>query len=55
LFTPGASGAISPLGGGGVNVNITLPGVTDTESFRNSETQIAAALARAVGRGQRNL
>jgi len=55
LFTPGASGAVSPLGGGGVNVNITLPGVQDTESFRNSETQIAAALARAVGRGQRNL
>ncbi len=55
LFTPGASGAISPMGAAPVTVNITLPGVTDTESFRRSETQIAAALARAVGRGRRNL
>lgn len=55
LFTPGASGSISGFGGQGVNVNITLPGVSDAESFRRSETQVAAALARAVGRGQRNL
>lgn len=56
LFTPGASGSITPpRGGAGVNVNITLPGVTDAQSFRRSETQLAAALARAVGRGQRNL
>jgi len=38
-----------------MTVNITLPGVTDAQSFRQSETQIAAALARAVGRGRRNL
>jgi len=58
LFTPGTSGTISPLSGGagaGMIVNITLPGVTDVESFRRSETQLSAALARAVGRGQRNL
>ncbi|MBL4618952.1 MAG: hypothetical protein JKX88_02490 [Marinicaulis sp.] len=58
LFTPGMSGTISPLSGGagaGMIVNITLPGVTDVESFRRSETQLSAALARAVGRGQRNL
>ncbi len=56
LFTPGAAGAISPLSaGGGMTVNISLPGVTDAQSFRRSETQLAAALARAVGRGQRNL
>ena len=57
LFTPGAAGSISPLGGGasGMVVNITLPGVTDAQSFRRSETQLAAALARAVGRGRRNL
>lgn len=58
LFTPAASGMVSPLnraGARGVTVNITLPGVTDAESFRRSETQIAAALARAVGRGRRNL
>ncbi len=57
LFTPGASGTISPLSGGAGNmiVNITLPSVSDVESFRRSETQLSAALARAVGRGQRNL
>ena len=55
LFTPSTGGAISPLSGAPVMVNIHLPGVQDTESFRRSETQIAAALARAVGRGQRNL
>lgn len=56
IFTPGASGRINPLrGGGGVNVNITLPGVSDAESFRRSQSQIAAGLSRALGRGQRNL
>lgn len=59
LFTPGAAGAITPLsrGGlsGGVSVNITLPGVRDADSLRRSEGQIAAAMARAVARGHRNL
>lgn len=56
LFTPGASGSVRPLGpAAGVTVNITLPGVSDAASFRQSETQIAAGLARALGRGQRNL
>lgn len=56
LFTPGASGMVSPMNGNsGVTVNIALPGVSDAESFRRSHTQIAAGLARAVGRGQRNL
>lgn len=55
LFTPGVAGAVSPLGAGAMTVNISLPGVTDAQSFRRSETQLAAALARAVGRGQRNL
>ncbi|MDX2264601.1 MAG: phage tail tape measure protein [Hyphomicrobiales bacterium] len=42
-------------GGGGavsVTVNISTP---DAESFRRSEGQVAAMLARAVSRGQRNL
>jgi phage-related minor tail protein len=41
-------------GGGGVSItfNITTP---DADSFRRSETQIAALLARAVAQGQRNL
>lgn len=55
MFTPASSGVVSPLTGGGVTVNISLPGVSDAESFRRSETQVAAALARAVGRGRRNL
>lgn len=55
LFTPASGGSVSPLGGSGMTVNISLPGVTDAQSFRQSQTQIAAALARAVGRGQRNL
>lgn len=58
LFTPAASGVVSPLNGAGagaVTVNITLPGVSDAESFRRSETQVAAAIARAVAHGQRNL
>lgn len=55
LFTPNASGRISSAGAAPVNVSITLPGVTDAESFRQSETQIAAAMARALGRGQRNM
>jgi phage-related minor tail protein len=35
-----------------VMVSITTP---DAESFRRSEAQVSAALARAVSRGQRNL
>lgn len=41
-------------GGGGVTVtlNVSTP---DAESFRRSESQLAAMLARAVALGQRNL
>jgi phage-related minor tail protein len=41
-------------GGGGISVtlNVSTP---DADSFRRSETQIAAMLARAVALGQRNL
>ena len=40
--------------GGGVAVtfNVSTP---DADSFRRTETQIGAMLARAVGQGQRNL
>ncbi len=55
LFTPHGAGTVRPLTASGVTVNITLPGVTDAQSFTRSQTQVAAALARAVGRGQRNL
>ena len=41
-------------GSGGIHVtfNVTTP---DADSFRRSETQLAALLARAVASGQRNL
>ena len=35
-----------------ITFNVTTP---DADSFRRSETQIAALLARAVGHGHRNL
>lgn len=54
IFSPSVSGRIDRPGGGGRNVTIVLPGVADAESFRRSETQIAAALARALARGDRN-
>ena len=41
-------------GGGGVSVTINVS-TPDAESFRRSETQVAAMLARAVALGQRNL
>lgn len=43
-------------GGKGAPVNISMVISTpDAESFRRSEAQVGAALARAVARGQRNL
>jgi phage-related minor tail protein len=39
-------------GSGGVTINIATP---DVESFRRSEAQVAASLARAVARGRRGL
>lgn len=50
----GALGVAAPGGGGGAQIvfNVTA---TDAASFRKSEGQIAAMLARSVGRGQRGL
>ena len=45
---------VAASGDNGVNVTFNV-NATDVESFRRSETQVAALLARAVGRGQRNL
>jgi phage-related minor tail protein len=44
-----ASGSAGPAN---ITINIATP---DIESFRRSETQVAAQLARAVALGQRNL
>jgi hypothetical protein len=60
------SAALTPLAGGaatsaasmrarapaGVTVNISTP---DVQSFRQSQGQVASAIARAVAKGQRNL
>lgn len=43
-----ASGSSSPVN---VTMNITTP---DVEGFRRSQSQVAAQLSRALGRGQRN-
>lgn len=45
---------VAASGGGGVNVtfNVSTP---DAESFRRTESQVAAMVARAVTLGQRNL
>jgi phage-related minor tail protein len=55
LFTPATAGTIAPnaaLGRGGITLNVTA---RDAASFLKSESQIAAMLARALARGQRNL
>lgn len=57
-IVPLARGADGSLGirGGGNSVSVTVNIQTqDAESFRRSEGYVSATLARAVGRGQRNL
>ena len=50
----GTLGVAAPSGGAGPSIvfNVTSP---DAESFRRSEAQIQAMLARAAGRGRRGL
>ena len=50
----GSDGKLGVRGGGGtqVTINISTP---DVQSFRGSQSQIAAMMSRAVSRGQRNL
>jgi len=49
----GRLGVVAQAGGGApITINIST---SDVESFRRSETQVAAMLARAVSLGQRNL
>ena len=62
LFTPSGDGAITPnaalgnasLGGQGANVTVNIT-TADAQSFMKSKSQVAAMLARAVARGNRNL
>jgi phage-related minor tail protein len=50
----GSDGRLGVRGGGGarVTINISTP---DIQGFRQSQSQVAAMVARAVERGQRNL
>jgi phage-related minor tail protein len=51
----GRDGKLGVRGGGG-GVNVTVNIVTpDAQSFQRSQSQVAAMMARAVARGQRNL
>lgn len=45
---------VRSAGGGATSVTVNIS-ATDAESFRRSEAQVAAALARAVARGRRAL
>ena len=52
----GPDGRLGVRADGGAALNVTFNvTATDADSFRRSESQIAALLARAVGHGQRNL
>jgi phage-related minor tail protein len=44
---------IRGTGGGGVNVTVNIS-TPDVQSFQRSQSQVAAMMARAVARGQRN-
>lgn len=52
--TDGRLGVAAHGGGGSVSITFNVT-TADAASFRNSESQIAAMLARAVSFGQRNL
>ena len=54
VFTPGQSGAILPVGAAPISITINTQGGA-LDSVRRSESQIAAAVARAVQRGGRQL
>lgn len=50
----GADGKLGVRGGGGVSVTVNIQ-TTDVAGFQRSQGQVAAMIARAVARGQRNL
>jgi phage-related minor tail protein len=53
-FARGLDGKLGVRGSSGVSVTINIA-TPDAESFRQSQSQLAAMMARAVERGQRNL
>jgi len=54
VFSPGAAGAISPMGAAPVTV-IIHAGANAVDDVRRSERQIAAAVARAALAGRSSL
>jgi len=54
VFRPAGAGSVAPAANGGMTVNVTVQG-GGAEGLARSETQIAQALARAVGLGARRL
>ena len=50
----GRDGKLGVRGGGSVNVSVTIV-TPDAQSLQRSQSQVAALMARAVARGQRNL
>ncbi|MFO1123610.1 MAG: phage tail tape measure protein [Hyphomicrobiales bacterium] len=50
----GPDGRLGVRGGGGVQVTVNIQ-TQDAQSFQRSQSQVAAMMARAVARGQRNL
>lgn len=55
LFTPGQHGAIGVPGAGAVNIHFHLGASADAAAIARHQGQIAAAVARAVAYGRRNL
>lgn len=55
LFTPGQHGSIGAPTGCGVNIHFHLGGGADAAAIARHQGQIAAAVARAVAYGRRNL
>lgn len=54
LFVPDSSGAIAPNAPSRPSITLNVQ-TRDAQSFLKSETQLAAMLARALARGQRNM
>ena len=50
----GSDGKLGVKGGGTVSVTVNIA-TPDAQSFQRSQSQVAALMARAVARGQRNL
>lgn len=55
VFVPRGAGEIVAPGAGAVNVHFHLPSGADASAITKNQGQIAAAIARAVAYGRRNL